>query len=243
MKVTVRTPSFSRLGRLFRGAKKKSILRCLEYERLTTLRLIGRVLDFGGGSKTNYSDEVMCWGDPEEGYIYESANIDPGTEPTYLLDKGGRIPVEEDRYDAVISLNTFEHVFDLHGTFAEIRRVLKPGGRLIFIVPFVFRVHGHPDDYTRGTPRFWNKFLFVHGFGKVRIEAMNWGPFSTALSVSGIPGPFKTLRRNLALLLDVLYYARRYGQDVLLREEQDSPVCNAPIGYFIHATKQQSHNN
>lgn len=238
-KVIVRTPSFERYCRLFWRSENKSILRCLEYERFSRLGLTGQVLDFGGGSKSNYSEELTCWGDPEQGYIYESVNIDPITEPTYLLSDEGKIPVEAESYDAVISLNTFEHVYGLHGAFSEIRRVLKPGGRLIFIVPFIFRVHGHPNDYMRGTPSFWDEFLDTQGFEKVEIEAMNWGPFSTALTVSGLPGPFKTLRRNLALLMDVIYSARHHGQDVTSNEQQDAPICSAPLGYFIHALKRR----
>lgn len=57
--VIVRTPSFARYRRLFWNSKGKSILRCLEYERLSKLGLTGRVLDFGGGRKSRYSCEMM----------------------------------------------------------------------------------------------------------------------------------------------------------------------------------------
>lgn len=236
--VIVRPPTFARYHRLFWRTKGKSILRCLEYERLSKLGLTGRVLDFGGGNNSNYSDEIINWGDPDQGYIYESANIDQYIDPTYLLDKEGKIPVEADYYDAVISLNTFEHIYDLSSVFAEIYRVLKPSGRLIFIVPFAFRVHGHPDDYLRGTPSFWEKTLDLHSFEEVEIETMNWGPFSTASMISGLPGPFKSLRRNLALLMDVFYFSQRYRQGGISRVEQDESICNAPIGYFIQAQKK-----
>lgn len=235
--VLVRTPTFTRYRRHFWGSNGKSILRCLEYERLSTLGLTGRVLDFGGGSMTNYSDQIVSWGDPDQGYIYESANIDSKTKPTYTLDPGETIPVESDRYDVVLSLNTFEHVYDLQSVFTEIHRVLMPAGRLVFVVPFIFRVHGHPDDYMRGTASFWEKFLNSRGFEMVEIEAMSWGPFSAGLTVSGSPGPFKTLRRNLALLMDVIYFARHYSLGATLRVDQDAPNHNTPIGYFIQSTK------
>jgi hypothetical protein len=105
-------------------------------------------------------------------------------------------------------------------------------------VPFIFRVHGHPDDYLRGTPSFWNKFLDAEGFTNVETEALNWGPFSTAAMMSGLPGPFKILRRNVALLLDIAYCAVRYGQDVTLCMPQDSLICQSSIGYFIRAVKR-----
>lgn len=236
-KVLFRTPSFARLRRLWSDTRSKSILRSLEYERLQLLRLSGRVLDFGGGSKTNYSSLVALWTDSRAGFEYESANIDPNTEPTFLVSPDGDLPCEDCRYDAVISFNTFEHVYHLSGTLGRLHRVLKPGGDLVFIVPFLFRVHGHPDDYSRGTPSFWRKMLAEHGFTDVTVEALNWGPFSTATTISGTPGPLKRLRIGWALLLDLLYFSRRFGEDVTLTEEQDSPVCNAPFGYFITCTK------
>lgn len=236
-KVIVRTPSFSRYRRIFSQSKGKSILRCLEYERLSSLNLSGRILDFGGGSKSNYSKEMMNWIDKKQKFIFESANIDPKTEPTYLIDQSESIPVESNYYDAVISLNTFEHIFNLHSFLNEIYRALKSSGRFIFIVPFIFRVHGHPDDFIRGTPSFWEKTLSEIKFKDVEIEAINWGPFSTALTVSGSPGPFKTIRRHVALLLDVFFFARKNGQNVKLQVQQDASICNAPIGYLIESKK------
>lgn len=236
-KVLFRTPSFARFRRLLADTRSKSILRALEYERLQSLRLQGRVLDFGGGSKTQYSGLVASWADAQAEFEYESANIDPNTHPTFLIPPDGELPCEDGRYDAVISLNTFEHVYGLSGVLGRIHRVLKPGGEMVFIVPFLFRVHGHPDDYSRGTPSFWRKMLAEHGFDGVAVEALNWGPFSTATTVSGTPGPLKRLRIAWALLLDLIYFSLRFGQDVTLMEEQDSSVCNAPFGYFIRCTK------
>ena len=43
----------------------------------------------------------------------------------------GRLPFGDAIFDAVLSTDTFEHVMDLDHAFAEIARVLKPGGSLI----------------------------------------------------------------------------------------------------------------
>jgi len=236
--VRVRTPSLSRFHRFFFKRHDWSILRCLEYESLLTARLAGRVLDFGGGGKTNYSDMIPAWADPEQKYVYESANIDPASKPTHLLRNGCHLPVAPSYYDTVISLNTFEHVRDLSGAFREIHRILRSGGRLAFMVPFIFRVHGHPDDFIRGTPSYWEKCLHRHGFDCIQIDVLNWGPFSTAHMISGAPGPFKIIRRYLALLTDIVYFAFRYGQDKTFHLEQDAPIASAPIGYFIDSTKK-----
>jgi len=235
--VLVRRPSMARYRALFGASADQSILRCLEYERLAELRLTGRVLDFGGGRRTNYASQIPRWGLSRDEFIYEAANIDPNTEPTYLLAPGGPLPVADASFDAALSLNTLEHVYEFDAALAELNRVLKPGGRLVLVVPFIFRVHGHPDDYTRGTPSFWTRRLTQHLFCGVTIEALNWGPFSTAQSVSGLPGPFKGLRRRSALLLDVLYAIWRKDAGTTHTVPQDHETCAAPLAYFIEATK------
>lgn len=236
--VSFRTPSFARFRRMRKDVKSKSILRCLEYERLSTLSLSGRVLDFGGGNKTNYSHLIDGWGSKSGGVTYESANIDPVTQPTYLIAPDAELPCEDERYDTVISLNTFEHIYDVRGTLQRLVRVLRRDGELLFIVPFLFRVHGHPDDYTRGTPSFWRRILNESGFTDIEIEALTWGPMSTRLTLGGVIGPFKYLRTQLAMLLDVFYFRSKFGQDVVVKEKQDSPVCNTSTGYFIRCRRK-----
>ena len=47
------------------------------------------------------------------------------------LDPDGRIPLNDDSCDVIINSSVLEHVMDLPSTLAELRRVLKPGGRLL----------------------------------------------------------------------------------------------------------------
>jgi SAM-dependent methyltransferase len=227
-------PSWKRLRRVFADKSEHSLLRCLEYERLAHLGLTGTVLDFGGGQRARYAARVRDWG---AAFEYQSANIDKNADPMFLLAPGTKLPASDACYDAVLSLNTLEHVLDLDSVLAEIARVLKPSGRLIVIVPFVFRVHGHPDDYHRGTPSFWHAKLAANGFAAIAVEALNWGPFSTAQTVSGMPGPFKRFRQWLALVLDLVYAVRlRQNQESVVRR-QDDPIVAAPIAYFIEARR------
>ena len=45
------------------------------------------------------------------------------------------IPFEDNKFDFIISIDSIEHVDDRNKTFAELKRVLKPGGQLIIFTP------------------------------------------------------------------------------------------------------------
>lgn len=52
----------------------------------------------------------------------------------------------------ILSIETFEHVFEIRKAFDEVFRVLKPGGLFVITTPLNFRIHAYPDDYWRLTP-------------------------------------------------------------------------------------------
>ncbi len=61
------------------------------------------------------------------------------------------LPFQADRYDYVVAIEVFEHLYDPSQACNEIYRVLKKGGVLIITIPFLFRIHGDPSDYSRFT--------------------------------------------------------------------------------------------
>jgi SAM-dependent methyltransferase len=174
-----------------------SLLRKLEYEALSQLNLSGRILDFGGGKDARYA-EMLKW---REGV--ESVNIDPHMQPTHLIDVGGEIPVGAGTYEAAICMNTLEHVYDVMGVLAELYRVVKPGGQVHIMVPFMFRIHGHPDDFMRATPSWWRRSCELTGFSSMDLRPLVWGRRSSMSVVPGYRGPLRQVRLHIAMLLDV----------------------------------------
>jgi SAM-dependent methyltransferase len=229
-------PSFRRFRSLFGGRSELSVLRSLEYELLGGLELSGRLLDFGGGENANYHHHMASWAND---CTYETVNIDKAIRPTYLIEPGQPLPIEPDVYDAVLALNTFEHIYAVRDVLQDILRVLKPGGALFATVPFLFRIHGHPDDFLRGTPSWWGRTLTELGYVDVKITPLLWGPMSTGLSVAGIPGPFKRLRMKLALILDILYlrWVSRGNPEARFFGAAEESLCNSPLGFLVEAVK------
>ena len=84
--------------------------------------------------------------------------------------------LEDAAADLVLVPNLVHHVRDQAGFFAEMARILKPGGRLYVFEPLVRELHQKPDDYVRYTP--WGIETMCAGVGlKVEKVSDQGGPF------------------------------------------------------------------
>ena len=80
------------------------------------------------------------------------------------------LPFESRSFDAVISFQVIEHVYDMRAYLSEIRRVLKPGGAFVCATP---------DRATRLYPfqKPWN-YEHVTEFAKAEFEAVLGSEFN-----------------------------------------------------------------
>lgn len=108
--------------------------------------LNGKILDFGCGNKP-YRHLFKY-----EKYI--GIDIDHGghnheEEPIDVYYDGKTIPFKNEYFDSCFSSQVFEHIFDLEHSLKEIHRVLKPNGKCLLIVPFIWDEHEIPYDFAR----------------------------------------------------------------------------------------------
>lgn len=92
-----------------------------------------RILDVGGrGLKKDRSYKGLL-----ENYAleYHIADIQEGLGVTHLMEEMYEIPASDDYYDLIVSGQTLEHVYNPFRLINEMKRVLKPKGNLIIIVP------------------------------------------------------------------------------------------------------------
>jgi SAM-dependent methyltransferase len=61
------------------------------------------------------------------------------------------LPFKDNSIDAVMSVAVMEHVREPAVVLKELRRVLKPGGRVFSVIPFMQPFHASPHDYQRYT--------------------------------------------------------------------------------------------
>jgi SAM-dependent methyltransferase len=112
---------------------------------------------------------------------YESADFERVNKQyapsTYVCDLQS-IPVEGGRFDFIIFNQVMEHLPEPKLVLAELYRVLKPGGKMIYTGPLFYEEHEQPYDFYRYT-QFGLRYL-INSTGLV-IERMDWleGYFGT----------------------------------------------------------------
>lgn len=131
------------------------------------------VLDAGAGDQPYRSLFSHC--------IYETADFElvdkPYGKSTYVCDLAA-IPVEDDRFDAIVFNQVLEHLPAPLLTLRELRRVLKPGGRMICTAPLFYEEHEKPYDFYRYTQFAWRHMMKEVG---LEVERLAWleGYFGT----------------------------------------------------------------
>lgn len=106
--------------------------------------------------------------------------------PTVRADLAHALPFRDEAFDAALCTEVLEHVPDDRGLLSEIARVLKPGGRLVVTVPFMFRYHPDPEDYRRYTPRGLRAALEAAGFRVERAQGLGGRAIGFLLWLDGL---------------------------------------------------------
>jgi SAM-dependent methyltransferase len=142
--------------------------------------ITGRILDVGCGTKP-YRNYFQV-----EHYIgleVDQGRLRPDVEFTY---DGGKFPFGDAAFDSVVSFQVLEHVRDPVFFVSEIRRVVKPGGRVLITVPFVWEEHEIPNDRMRFTSYGLRELLERSGFDVMNQEKLNTGFLAVAQILTGM---------------------------------------------------------
>lgn len=113
--------------------------KCLDRE-LNKLHLKGKTLDIGS-KRAQYShicDELIAL----DYYHFEDVDV---------VADAHNLPFKKDSFDNIIMTNLLEHVQEPQKVVNETYRVLRPNGLAIVFTPFMYPIHGDPNDYWRFT--------------------------------------------------------------------------------------------
>lgn len=105
----------------------------------------GRILDVGCGTKPylsffNYREYI--------GLEFNTGIDSEKKEADYYYD-GKTFPFENESFDSIICSQVLEHIFEPKEFLNEINRVLKPNGKILLTIPFVWDEHEQPFDFAR----------------------------------------------------------------------------------------------
>ncbi len=73
-----------------------------------------------------------------------------GARPSLFAD-AGHLPFADESIDTIVMLEVLEHVRDPQQVMREMARVLRPQGRALITMPFLYPVHDAPYDFQRYT--------------------------------------------------------------------------------------------
>jgi SAM-dependent methyltransferase len=146
-----------------------------------------------------------------------------------------RLPVRDGSLDVVVSINVLEHVAEPARALAELRRALRPGGRLFLVAPQSWPLHQAPHDFHRFTRHGLEHLLGAAGFAVRRCTALggafwNLGTRSLYL-LTAFRGPAFPLAILLAPLFGVLVPLACFYLDKLDRHRDDT------LGYAVVAER------
>ncbi len=166
-------------GLLIKWSKKhsrKNLYEFLESELLSLKSGIS-ILNVGsGGEIANKISEVLMQNNISVKTI--SLDVSEDRNPDIVGDVCD-MPFPDNNFDSVFLMEVLEHVHDPHKAISEIYRVLKPGGTLVFSVPFIFPLHDRPHDYFRYTK--YGLELLLRDYSQLYIFERN--SFSEAIAV------------------------------------------------------------
>lgn len=135
------------------------------------------------------------------------------------------LPFDNDTFELVTALDVIEHIDDDLGALREIRRVLRPGGRLLLTVPAYRFLWGRQDEINLHKRRYValevRKRLQSAGFDVQRLTYMNTLLFPAIAAIRLIrhvlPAPAEPpsdfafpAPRPLNVLLSAVFGAERY---------------------------------
>ena len=93
-------------------------------------------------------------------------NISPNTHIDIQADTY-RLPFCDNVFDVALCTEVLEHLHTPLRALREMRRVLKPGGKLLLTTPFAYPIHYAPTDYYRYT-----RFGLMHLLSDWQIESL-----------------------------------------------------------------------
>ncbi len=159
--------------------KKYSLLRIFQIIEIKKIIIKGKCLEFG--AYENFRKNFLYVANKKKIKIYLT-NLTK-SKKIISSDLKKKLKFKSNFFDNILIFNVLEHLDKYDLAFKELGRILKKGGLLIGSTPFLYQVHGAPDDYFRFTKTFFEKKFSINGYKIVVLKCLGQGPFLASFSL------------------------------------------------------------
>ncbi len=204
----------------FRGY---SLLRAYQIYECKNIKLKGNSIEFGAYKNKTKNFNNFFIGNSH----FKLSNIYKHNDINYIkLDLTKNLKLKKNIFDNVIIFNVLEHLPNTENAFHQINNILKKNGILVGSTPFIYQVHGAPNDYFRFTKDFFYENL-KKKFVKINVKPLGYGPFIASFSLINPYLKFFPILKELILVLSFIL-------DSLIQIFVKTKLSEIyPIGFFF----------
>ena len=160
--------------------KKYSPLRIFQIMEANKVYIKGKSLEFGAYKNQNKNFSTHLNGKKN----FQYTNLKKDKKNNILEgDLNQKLKFKSNHYQNLIIFNVLEHLSNPIKSLKELHRILKKGGLLIGSTPFLYQVHGAPDDYLRFTKNYLINEFKKKKFKAIYVKELGYGPFLAAFSI------------------------------------------------------------
>jgi SAM-dependent methyltransferase len=135
-------------------------------------------------------------------------------------------------FDTILLSDVLEHIAEPKQLLQELNKLLKPNGKIIIMVPFMYRLHEEPHDYYRYTEHGLRHLLNVSNYTVTEIES--YGGIVDVLFDMLNKVFFNTHRRS-KILFKIYTLINKIGY---FKRVNNARKYSFPMGYTLVAHKK-----
>ncbi len=211
------------------GSRLIAFIQAKSYYKIIREHTQGLLLDLGCGKVPWYeaykdlvTDNICIdWSNTLNQSIHLDQNLD--------LNQG--IPLDDNHFDTILATDVLEHISNPKLFISESARLLKPKGKLILAVPFLYKIHEVPHDYYRYTEYALRNFMDKNNLKTITLEPYGGVP-EVILDITS-----KHIAKHKALSRLFLNMSKKALKTSLIQKYSQKTAREFPLGYCLVAEK------